>query len=258
MPSWKSWYTTAAVLVFVAVFALLAVIATQLSVSRHNHLGFWSAVVIGVLLLLLMLAAGAGVIGRWDGILIDGRNRISLSQLQLVIWTIVVLASFSGAYFTNLLADVDPVKAIDISLPPELWLALGISAVALVGSKGLNAQQGGNQQPEAIPAAAPNPPDRARMDLVRGSLLVRGAASKASWNDIFASDYVQDGARVDVAKVQMFCFTIILAFGYAASVANLLITAHGPVTALPSLDTGFVTLLALSQGGYLASKTVKG
>jgi len=81
---------------------------------------------------------------------------------------------------------------------------------------------------------------------------------QASWGDLFAWDYVDDGMHVDIAKVQMFFFTVILAFGYAAAVANVLIHATAPVTDLPKLNSAFVTLLGISQGGYLGKKIVKG
>lgn len=228
MQNWKAGHT-AAVIAFIVGFGVLAVVATQLKLTRHDHLGFWSAVVIGALILGLMVAVGEGICRRWDGVLVDSLNRISLAQFQLVVWTLVVLASLGGAFFTNLLADVDPVKALDVSVPPELWLAMGLSAGTFAGAKGLNTIQG----------------------------LTALDGETPTWGDLFASDY--DSSRhVDVAKLQMFVFTVILGFAYAASVANLLIGASGQVSALPGLDSGFVTLLGLSQGGYLAAKVVKG
>jgi hypothetical protein len=64
--------------------------------------------------------------------------------------------------------------------------------------------------------------------------------------------------HVDLARVQMFFFTVILAVGYAAAVADELIKANGKITELPALNSGFVTLLAISQGVYLTGKVVKG
>jgi hypothetical protein len=37
-----------------------------------------------------------------------------------------------------------------------------------------------------------------------------------------------------------------------------LIRAAGQITALPALDSRFVTLLAISHGAYLTSKNIKG
>ena len=116
--------------------------------------------------------------------------------------------------------------------------------------------QGLNQGEECVPASVPPPANPAFR--VRGKLLVRSTGRQSAWGDMFASDYSSHAMHVDVAKIQMFVFTVILAFAYAASVANHLIAANGQVTALPDLDSGFVTLLGLSQGGYLATKVVKG
>lgn len=250
------------------VFAFLTVLATQLKLTAHNHFGFWSAVVIGLLIIGLLIVLGLGIKGRIAGVLIDSSNRISLANFQLVIWTIVVPASLAGAFFTNLIANTDVLKALDVSIPPELWIAIGISGITFTGAKGLNSMQSAETPktpptvaaplPVAVPLAPPAQPANAAGLAARGKLLVRLAPNEATLGDMFVSDFAPDAMNVDVAKVQMFFFTVILAFAYAGAVANMLIAANQPINALPNLDTGFVTLLGLSQGAYLATKTVKG
>ncbi len=137
-----SWKHTAAVIGFIAVFAAVSVLATLGHLSEHNHLGFWATAFLLVLLLLLMLVVGHGISGRVDGVFIDSRNRVTLANFQLAVWTLVVLASLGGAFLTNLLANQNGVDALNVSVPPELWPALGISATSFVGAKGLNSLQG--------------------------------------------------------------------------------------------------------------------
>ncbi|WP_426735351.1 hypothetical protein [Myxococcus faecalis] len=63
-------------------------------------------------------------------------------------------------------------------------------------------------------------------------------------------------AQLDLAKVQMFYFTLIAAVSYFVSLATLLASSKpGSVSSLPALSQGFIALLAISHGGYLVSKT---
>jgi hypothetical protein len=64
----------------------------------------WGWVIALVLLGVFAAVAGQGNTGLWRGLLIDERNKISLSRLQLTLWTIVVLSGFLSAVFSNLAA----------------------------------------------------------------------------------------------------------------------------------------------------------
>ena len=123
---------------FVAAYAGLGIAATQLDLVQDGdptHLGFWMAVVVGALMVLLGLVVGSDAKGRIDGALIDRYNRITLTHLQIGLWTLVVLTSYSGALLTNLLAGSSALDALDVGIPSELWLAMGISAGSFAASK---------------------------------------------------------------------------------------------------------------------------
>jgi hypothetical protein len=223
--------TAIAVLLFMVTYAVLGVVATQLDLTRGgkpNHFGFWSAVVIGALMVTLMLAVGWAAKGRPDGVIIDGKNRVTLGHFQLVVWTLVVLSSYAGAVFTNLMADKG-FDALKVTVPPELWLAIGISGTSFVGSKAIK-------------------------KTMQADLATKAAPANADWADMFTSDVKQGQGSVDLSKLQMFFFTVVLAFAYAATVGNALLNTTGPIEGLPPLDKGFVTLLAISSGGYLTRK----
>jgi hypothetical protein len=68
---------------------------------------------------------GYGITGVPLGFLIDPRNKMSLSRLQLILWTIVVLPAFLAAAVFNFGAGVE--DPLNITVPPEVWGLLGIS-----------------------------------------------------------------------------------------------------------------------------------
>jgi hypothetical protein len=65
--------------------------------------------------------------------------------------------------------------------------------------------------------------------------------------------------NIDVAKLQMFLFTVALVVAYAVQLYNSLSTSNGHtpmLNALPDLSANAITLLGISHAGYLTSKAV--
>jgi hypothetical protein len=93
--------------------------------------------------LLLALAAWPG--GRYVrtagvfGILIDSRGRFSLTHLQLILWTLVVLPLVAGVFFGRLWAGVD--DPLGFNIPPELLGVLGISVGSAVTASAVKASK---------------------------------------------------------------------------------------------------------------------
>ena len=95
------------------------------------------------------------------GILIDPRNMMSLSRLQMVLWTVVILSAFvttalarvgdsrvhPGRYVCETTVDAegnevqekDCATPLDVNLPPLLWTLMGISLTSAVSSPLLTA-----------------------------------------------------------------------------------------------------------------------
>ena len=90
-------------------------------------------------LLLLAIAFGVGVRASSVGILIDQRGRYSLTQLQIVLWTIVVISLISGVFWARLFDDAT--TALDVSIPGELGV-LGISVGSTVAAMVVKAEEG--------------------------------------------------------------------------------------------------------------------
>lgn len=276
-PFWSGWHTLGV--------ALVALILVGLAFSplrwpltpgdpRSALVTWWILVAV---LIAFVLILGHGIVGRSLGALIGARNRMSLSRLQLILWTVVVLSAWLTAALWNLANGVaDPLK---IALPEELWLLLGISATAMVGtplvlstkmSRPPNAQQAMGQMQQAAArsgraAAGGNGEGGAtatsmmqEMRLThRGLVIANESSQDASLADLFMGDEVGNFAEVDMSKVQMFFFTIIIILAYAAALGTMFGTARPTgIDAFPALNESVVALLGISQAGYLTYKAV--
>lgn len=191
------------------------------------------------LLLAFTLIAGKGITGRWPGALIDERNKMSLSRLQLIAWTVLALGAYLTAALGNLTEGLpDPLA---IGIPQDLWWLMGISTVSLVASPLLTAAKK-KKQPLAKPPEV----------VAEGLIVANPSPDDARFADMFKGDEVGDRTALDIAKVQMFFFTLILVLAYGATVATAMRVF--PVTELPGMQGGMVALLGISHAGYLTSK----
>ncbi len=92
----------------------------------------WYLIGAFVIILLFLILVGAQVTNRAIGILIDIRNKISLSQFQIVLWTWVLLSGFSAIVIARLVAGVE--DPLGVSWDERLWGLLGISLASAVAS----------------------------------------------------------------------------------------------------------------------------
>jgi hypothetical protein len=338
--------------------------------------------------------------GRVDGVLIDARNKISLSRLQLILWTVVILSAWvtlalhrvipviQGRLFatdTQLVQEVagllaggeEPGEAdvrraaavleqitgadvtipaedgtdeaapavlydpLAIGLPQEVLLALGISITSLAGAGLIKTNQATNDEgraqevalertrsalerasidntalekaqgeyqdtleslapalslesldvdpqarADALAAAELDPAAAAKKKEVRvaeaaarqtqtraeelvdaqmnavGELHANPSIADARWSDMMRGDTVANFQFADLGKIQMFFFTVILVFTYAALIWSIMSMPQAgqvlqlvPSMSLPAFSESLVLTLALSHGGYLATKT---
>lgn len=270
---------------------MLAGIVAQPWLAKHNFpTARWLANSLGVqngrlllwlaaLLLLLgfMAVTGHGTTGRWVGVLIDGRNRLSLSRLQMVTWTIVVLSAYYTAVLWRLTGELTPT---DLAIPQELWLAIGISVTSLVGTPLILSTKTGRVAnssqalqtfdllvTEGAKAAAQgqvvtDPRDPSKIAVTRdgkvtvghrGQLVVKASPQEADWPDLFMGEETGNAAQLDLAKVQQFYFTLIVVITYGSSLSMMFTGTTLPGT-LPALAQSLVALLGLSHAGYLVNK----
>jgi hypothetical protein len=194
-----------------------------------------------VTILTFVLGIGHHVTGSWKSVLIDDRNKFSLSRLQLVLWSVLVLSAFSTALVWNLVQDdcvhregdpSDLCEPLDLSIPEHLLLLMGVSSGALIGAHMVKSQQ-----------------------LKKKELHVHPNRDCARWTDIFETEGTDDRSWLDFGKVQMFLFTVILVLTYAAVVGSEFKESDN--FAFPALPETAVVLLGISQIGYLATKAMQ-
>jgi hypothetical protein len=110
------------------------------------------------------------------------------------------------------------------------------------------------------PPAAPDPTQLATeiSKNASGTLYKNPSVSDASFTDIFEGNEVGNTAHVDLGKVQMFFFTVIVAIAYVAALWDVL--SQGAIYdanfAFPVLSDGMVALLGISNASYLTAKGV--
>lgn len=328
--------------------------------------------------------------GRFDGVLVDSRNKISLSRLQLVLWTVVVLSAWTTLALHRVIpviqgrllasdaqlvqevagllagenaageadtrraaAMLEQITGAEVSLtdgeeqavlysplaiafPTEVLLALGISITSLAGAGLIKTNQATNEEGRALEvasartekahrraagmdsqiaaleseksymleamssglesadgspatdeqlaaaqarlsalsaelqaaqAAAERANKRAAdLEAARetavGELHARPTSADARWSDMLRGDTVANFQFTDLGKIQMFLFTIILVFAYAALIWSIMSMPQSarvlqlvPSMSLPTFSDSLVITMALSHGGYLATKT---
>jgi len=235
-------------------------------------------------MLAVMLVLGVAITRRAFGVLINERNVMSLSRFQMSIWTIIILAAYfsfacvrihawkAGA-FNNHQVITHPVDAtqqlpdgalvivdpLNIAMDWHLWALLGISITSLVGTPLiLSTKKDDKPDPSAAQKTAPLTGERPE-EIERnkqGVLYANSTISDARMTDIFQGDEVINTAQIDLAKVQMFYFTIIAALCFIVLVFQQLVKADTDLSSLPVLPDGLIAILGISHAGYLTSKTV--
>ncbi|UCF44001.1 MAG: hypothetical protein JSV99_03515 [Planctomycetota bacterium] len=262
---WK-WYHSFGLLALIVVTCLVGwlIPASQIQLTWLLSL---------VALTMFTMLTSHGITGRfWLGWLINEQYRMSLSRLQMFLWTVVVVSAFFTSVLTNIKAG-HLENALDITIQKELWIAMGISTISLVGSPLINSQkkrkktnkkeaektltrlgllaEGANEVEKEVVTAKhysgqlhrnENPQDARLFDMVRGE--------ETSNADV-----------LDLTRLQNLFFTLILIGTYAVNLGSKLVADAGeicksPIDKFPELGVSSIALLAISHAGYLVGKAV--
>lgn len=201
---------------------------------------------VGALAIMLMYI-GYRVVGRPLGILVNERNVMSLTRFQTALWTVLIAAAFSTLLLGAIYHGRDVSQLVKEAMRPDLLALMGISYASAVtagavqaGKTNKTADGAAVQKSQAINGAAADQP--------QGVLYTNKSASMAAVTDMFEGDEVSDAHLVDMAKVQMFFFTIV-------SAAYFISRMNG-VSLVPELPTSLIALMGISHAGYLGSKAV--
>lgn len=232
--------------------------------------------------LVLILAGGLATTGTWFGALVDNRNRVSLSRLQMLAWTVVllgayvVIGTFNVALLGSAVRDLTlnagswaAAKATALqgfvgffpNMDAALWAALGLTAVAtpLVSQVILNRKAGDGGDAHGV---------EVRPLVATAPLETRERLDQSRWSDLITGEEAANAGQVDVSRLQFLVITfmllgsyLVLLLRYLGSVGGtqILIAAHDHAPVFPSMppvDGTFLGLLALSHGGYLAFKAL--
>ena len=235
----------------------------------------WTRVGVFVLalaaLFVLLVSIGVGVTGKRSGVLWSNRNTYSLSRLQVVLWSWLVLAALLAVVICRAWgwvatgASSGLSVALNIYIPPELLQVMGISVASGAAAPAILSLKSQSSAPSktALDVAA----NRVGVDVHSvGGVFVRSDQFAPLIVDLFQSDDAAAAGTVDMSKVQQFAVTLTLWGVYLAMLLQLFFSGStGGVlplldppgsTALPALSQTFVYLLGISHAGYLAYKAV--
>jgi hypothetical protein len=184
----------------------------------------------------LNIMAGIAVlvaISRATGqhLLTDERRRWSLSRLQLLTWTALLLPSVWTMVGEKLLGGAD--DALALGMNDNMWALLGITAASFVGSPLILERK--RATPGALDVRAPGAGDGELRDLFRGE--DAGSAE-----------------MVDIGRVQMCLFTAIAVCAYFAACWHAFATQSAATLAFPPMSQNLVALLGISHATYLVGK----
>jgi hypothetical protein len=238
-----------------ALTAILAAIPYAALRLHDRRVALWLVTL--VLLSTFAVVAGHGITGYWRGLLIDSRNRLSLSRLQFAAWTVMILSALLAAVLANLTLGWE--QPLDIQIPQELFILMGISTTSLVASPALlSSTRDRKPDPKAEGAGLLALQAQGYQDVYAGNTLVvaNTVPSRARWADLLKGDEFGNAAVLDLSKVQMLIFTFVLVLAYGGAVAARFAGADGPVLALPEIQDGMNVLLGISHTGYLSTKAV--
>jgi hypothetical protein len=232
----------------ITLLLLIALVLCGWWIENIKTIGHLKTPWIVVMAVLVIVCAFAGhlVNGRIDGILIDDRNRISLSRFQWVIWLIIV----SGGYFTMAVWDV--ANGFDVPrLDEQTLILLGIvSGSAVVSTVLVNNKKAQTDAPKVPPAVN----DTAALQ--SGAADVNVTVQEASWSDLFMGEDAANRYVVDISRLQKLIFTVILALAYLAWL--WVIFSKDKPLAMPMIgpDSNFNWLLGISHLAYQGAKAV--
>ena len=278
---WNFWHTLALVVILgiiVAIPILSSLLQWPLAKGNPtSSLLTW--LVMLVLLTAFVVLLGHAFTRRVLGVLIDGRNKMSLSRLQLVVWIILVLSALLTAALWNLSFSI--ANPLNITLPSSVLLLLGISTTSLVGAPlilnttktaapnasqaqrqiDLTARQRAGIPPQKPPAADQQERFSQQKELITRQLTLQGRVvgfkqpDQASLADLFRGDEVGNFAQLDLSKVQLFFFTLIVVLIYAVSLGKVFAKGE-PITDFPPLEQSIIVAMVISHASYLTYKAV--
>jgi len=242
---------------------IMLVLTVVIAIAAWYLNGGTSWLVVLSLIVVFFLLTGKSLTGRGFGILINDRNLMSLSRLQLILWTVVIVSGFFVIAMVRIKSgDVD--QPLSIGVDWQIWALLGISATSFVGTPLLYGSKMAEEpkDPAKIEqkTASQLPGETAEQVAQnrQGILYANAKIEDARFTDIFQGDELANTHLVDVAKLQLFFFTVTVVIAYGVQLYQLV--AYGDLKQsgihLPELQPGLLALMGVSHASYLGSKSI--
>ena len=232
-----------------------------IGVGGQSRVVAWACTILGTLG--LFLAAGLTIRGRAFGVLVDERNRYSLSRLQMTLWTILVAASIYVVFISNLMLDDEWREALNVDLDLNLMILMGFSLASFtvaplaVSRKASQATSEQTTKNEAQELQATQ-----RLDALpesRGRLMVKQTPRDARLADLIRGEEVDNATTVDLPRTQLLLITVVVVLAYGGAIAGCLFNGGATrIDALPELSATLLMFILVSHGGYLAGKLMPG
>lgn len=253
-------------ILLLVISALISLVAGRFHIL---HLSGGLAWLISLVPLIMMLGAiGWAVHGRLDGVLIDRDNRISLSRLQLVLWTVLLMGALQAAGIFNSTVTYPQsfgaemmLGPLDIRIPPEIWTLLGLGSFTAVVAPVI--KQGNRTRPLRAPEKDTDivseiKHDRGLREAGRfaGRVYQNASSNDARWIDLVMGDY-EGAAHIDISKLQHFVLTLLLLLIYGLALFAIMdksLPLSEPINRFPDISPGLLSLLGISHAAYLADK----
>jgi hypothetical protein len=178
-----------------------------------------------LVLLFICGIAGFGLRGKWFAAIIDQRNMLSLSQIQLMLWGILLVSTYLTLSSSKIAYGIS--HPFDIKIPGPLWIIFGTITASLIVSLLI------------------------KKDNSRSNVL----GENAKISDLFRGEEVGNYFLPDLGKIQLFLFTTIVWVAYAVMVYRLINDVPANFD-FPEMSGGMSSLLVISNASYLAYKAV--
>lgn len=255
-------YFTRALFTLLALFApaailLLAPPQSTTGAADWSRLTAWLVCVTGLLGLLVLV--GIKIRGRVLGVLIDERNRYSLSRLQITLWTVLVTGTVYTVFIANIVRSSKG-DALWVDLDYNLVLLMGVSVASFVTAPmalNLKAEQPGDANTlERSGQQLFAKQELALMPSAIGQVLVKGSPNDARLADLIRGEDIGNATLVDLPRLQMLIITAVVLLSYGAEVGRLLTTGSWLVDGLPKLSPTLLLLVLVSHGGYVTGKLI--
>lgn len=201
---------------------------------------------------LLFIAAGYGLVGRPMGAIIDERNRMSLTLMQLALWSVVILGGWLVLGLFNIGSAGADSGDIFPTIPTGLWGVLGLSAATPFLSRIISGSD------LVVPQAT---------EADKDYLTHNESPAEARLTDMVLKETEGSGRVVDTNRIQNCAMTGILVAAYLMLLfdavrtidsAKLVLAATTekflPFGEMPEIDGAFLALLVVSHAALLGAK----